>query len=114
MGIGTGDLVASLMTGTINARPAHRRPVPVASATIESSEPNGAIANCGAGAGSATADSIVADAIGLAQSEALYLAAGRLGQFINEIDDVRILKSLEPRLAPFLKLRFERRLGSLP
>jgi hypothetical protein len=38
-------------TTTINARPAHRRPIPVASATIESSEPSGAIANYGAGAG---------------------------------------------------------------
>src|SRR5262245_31214239 len=43
-----------------------------------------------------------------AQFESLYLAGGRLGQFIDEINDVRILKSLEPRLAPFLKLRFER------
>jgi hypothetical protein len=36
----------------------------------------------------ATADSIVVDAICFAQSEALYLAGSRLGQFINEIDDV--------------------------
>src|SRR5262245_13863944 len=62
----------------------------------------------------ATADSIVADATAFAQSEALYLAGGRLGQFIDEIDDVRVLKALEPRLAPFPKLRFERRLGNLP
>ena len=56
MGIPIGGCIAwdagpGLMTGTINARPAHRRPVPVASATTESSAPNGAIANYGDGAG---------------------------------------------------------------
>jgi hypothetical protein len=30
----------------------------------------------------------------LAQSEALYLAGCRLGQFIDEIDNMRILKAL--------------------
>jgi hypothetical protein len=44
----------------------------------------------------ATAYSIVADAICFAQSEPMYLAGSRLGRFINEIDDVRILK-IDPR-----------------
>ena len=55
----------------------------------------------------AKADSTVAGAIGFTQSEALYLAGSRLGQFIYEVDDVRVLKSLEPRLTPFLKFRLE-------
>ena len=51
MGIRIGVYIAGHGTGlTINARPARRRPLPIASATIESSAPNGA-ANCGAGAG---------------------------------------------------------------
>jgi hypothetical protein len=51
IGVFIGVDILVVGTTTINARPAHRRPFPLASATIESSMPSGAIANYGAGAG---------------------------------------------------------------
>jgi hypothetical protein len=51
IGVFIGGDILVVGTTTINARPAHRRPILVASATIESSAPSGAIANYGDGAG---------------------------------------------------------------
>src|SRR5205085_11771527 len=47
------------------------------------------------------------------QLEALKLAGRCFRQFSHEINAMRILKALQPRLAPLLQFRFERGGGSL-